>query len=195
MRLDQTGFSQPVSECRRIVPVQVLRREGVTAAAESGIGIGGHETQYVTLRDGGAHWIFSPGRSQYPKLRCPKLRSELPIPVTLYRLHQCLLSRAILLRRRLATLAWTLSSAKSFFEFGKRLVTHQWSPYSVTLRERGNLLRIRWYREEVRETIDALRQRTNRMPQDLCCAARADFEEMVRIVKCHRNTDQDHNCQ
>jgi len=53
-----------------------------------------------------------------------------------------------------------LSSAKSFLELGKRLVTHQWSPYSLTLRESGNLLQIRWCLQEVRETIDAIQPGT-----------------------------------
>jgi len=49
-----------------------------------------------------------------------------------------------------------LSSAKSFFELGKRLVIHQWSPYSLILRESGYLLLIRWCLQELREPIDAI---------------------------------------
>jgi hypothetical protein len=56
------------------------------------------------------------------------------------------LSRVIFLRRRPATFAWTSRAAKSLFELAELLVTNQWSPYRLTLRERGNLFRIRWYR-------------------------------------------------
>jgi hypothetical protein len=67
------------------------------------------------------------------------------------------LSQVILLGRGPATLAWTQRSAKSSLKFGEVVATHQWSPYGLTLRERGNSFRVCWQIQQFRETFDAFK--------------------------------------